>query len=130
MDADAAKLPRSVRKGPPITVSCECGSKRDLRYGERWRCEDCGRRYDTNRIPMEEYAELRRARVRDRVLPTIVFVALAAIVLVSALLGRALAGILVVATVGFVWGSFVRPVRRRRQYRAIAERPRWKIRAD
>jgi hypothetical protein len=123
-------LPRGVRRGPPITVKCECGERRDLRYGERWRCEGCGRSYDTNRIPVEEYASLRRNRVRDRVLPSLVFAAVAAAALVFVLIGRPLAVIVVFPLAGFVWSSFVRPARRRRQYQAIADRPRWQIRAD
>ena len=125
-----SQLPRSVRRGPPITVTCECGEKRELRYGERWRCEGCGRNYDTNRIPVDEYAALRRARVRDRIVPSLVFAGLLAIVIVFVAIGRPLAAIVIVPLVGFVWGSFVRPRRRRRQYRTIAERPRWQIRAD
>ena len=46
-------LPRAARKGPPITLTCECGEKRELRYGESWRCESCGRSFDTRRIPLE-----------------------------------------------------------------------------
>ena len=130
MTATGAELPRAVRRGPPITVTCECGQKRDLRYGERWRCDGCGRSYDTNRIPVQEYASLRRDRVHDRILPTAVFVLLGCLVLVLVLVGRPLAAVLVVPFVGFVWGTFVRPKRRRRQYKAIAERPRWQIRAD
>ncbi len=129
MTTDTA-LPRSVRRGPPITVTCECGEKRELRYGQRWRCEGCGRNYDTNRIPEEEYASFRRNRVHDRILPTIVFLGVALVALVFVLTGRPLAAIVIVPMVGFVWGSFVRPKRRRRQVKAIAERPRWKIRAD
>ena len=123
-------LPRSVRRGPPITVTCECGEKRELRYGERWRCEACGRSYDTNRIPAEEYASFRRNRVHDRMLPSLVFAVVVVIAAVFVLTGRPLAAIVIVPMVGFVWGSFVRPKRRRRQVKAIAERPRWQIRAD
>jgi hypothetical protein len=123
-------LRRSVRRGPPITVTCECGEKRDLKYGERWRCDTCGRRYDTNRIPVEEYASLRHDKVRDRIVPTAVFAALAVLVLVFILVGRPLAAIVIVPLVGFAWGTFVRPARRRRQYAAIADRPRWQIKAD
>jgi hypothetical protein len=130
LTATEAELPRAVRKGPPITVKCECGEKRDLRYGERWRCEGCGRSYDTNQIPVQEYAALRRDRVHDRILPSVVFATLGCLVLLFVLIGRPLAAILAVALVGFLWGSFIRPKRRRRQYQAIAERPRWKIRAD
>jgi hypothetical protein len=130
MARETAELTRAVPKGPPITVTCECGERRELRYGERWRCEGCGRSYDTNRIPAQEYASLRRNRVHDRILPTAVFVSLAVAVLVLVLIGRPFAAILIVPMVAFVWGSFVRPARRRRQYRAIADRPRWKIKAE
>jgi Flp pilus assembly protein TadB len=123
-------LPRSVRRGPPITVKCECGERRELRYGERWRCEGCGRAYDTNRIPVQEYASLRRDRVRDRMLPSIVFAAVAVVAAVLVVIGRPLAVIVVLPLTGFVWSSFVRPARRRRQYQAIADRPRWQIRAE
>jgi hypothetical protein len=130
LTTEHADLPRAVRKGPPITVKCECGERRDLRYGERWRCDGCGRSYDTNRIPVEEYASLRRNRVRDRILPSIVFAGAAAAALVFVLIGRPLAVVVVVPLAGFLWSSFVRPARRRRQYQAIADRPRWKIESD
>ena len=128
MSTDQA--PRKLRRGPPITVSCECGEKRELRYGERWRCEGCGRSYNTTQIPPEEYDAFRRNRVHDRILPTAVFVALAILVLVFVLIGRPLAAIVFVPLVGFGWSSFVRPARRRRQYKAIADRPRWNIKAE
>jgi hypothetical protein len=128
--AEPADVPRAVRRGPPITVTCECGEKRELGYGERWRCERCGRRYDTNRIPMEEYASLRRARVHDRILPSAIFALVVAVVIVFVAIGRPLAAIIVVPTIAFLWGTFIRPKRRRRQLKAIAERPRWQIRAD
>jgi hypothetical protein len=125
-----ADLPRAVRKGPPITVTCECGERRELRYGEQWRCDGCGRRYDTSRIPVDEYASLRRDRVRDRIVPSVMLVALVAVVLVFVLIGRPIAAIMIVAITAFAWGSFVRPARRRRQYQRIKERPSWSIEAD
>ena len=124
------ETPRKLRRGPPITVKCECGERRELRYGQCWRCESCGRSYDTNKIPAEEYASFRRRQVHDRILPAIIVAVLAVISLGFILAGRALALILVVPTVGFIWSTFVRPRRRRRQYQAIAERPRWQIKAD
>src|ERR1043166_3727620 len=48
---------------PPITITCECGATRGVPYGERWRCEDCGRSWNTLQIPPEEYEGLLR-RVR------------------------------------------------------------------
>jgi hypothetical protein len=130
MSGDGAAVPRSLRRGPPITVKCECGERRELRYGQRWRCEGCGRTYDTRRIPAEEYATFRRNRVHDRLLPSAVFLGLAAAVLAFVLIGRPVSALLVFAAVGFVWGTFVRPARRRRQYKAIADRPKWNIKAE
>src|SRR5437870_2590340 len=39
---------------PPITIRCECGESRDVAYGELWRCERCGRSWNTQQIPAEE----------------------------------------------------------------------------
>jgi hypothetical protein len=61
--------PGSVLRGPPIAVTCECGDKRDLRYGEVWGCQKCGRRWDTNQIPPEQYEGIRKTQLRFRVLP-------------------------------------------------------------
>jgi hypothetical protein len=130
MSGDGAAVPRSLRRGPPITVKCECGERRELRYGQRWQCEGCGRTYDTNRIPAEEYASFRRNRVRDRYVPSVVFLALAAAVVAFVLIGRPFAALLIFGVVGFGWGTFVRPARRRRQYKAIADRPKWNIKAE
>ncbi|HEX2371413.1 MAG TPA: hypothetical protein VHI33_02240, partial [Solirubrobacterales bacterium] len=47
--------PGTVLRGPPITVTCECGEKRDLGYGEAWACDGCGRRWNTARIPPQQY---------------------------------------------------------------------------
>jgi hypothetical protein len=127
---DQAALPKAVRRGPPITVKCECGERRELRYGQRWKCESCGRSYDTNKIPADEYAWFRRQRVHDRILPGIVVAAVVVISLGFIIAGRALALVLIVPMIGFIWSTFVRPKRRRRQYQAIADRPSWQIRAD
>ena len=63
--------PGSVLGGPAITVTCECGEKRELRYGEDWTCESCGRRWDTNQIPPEQYKAIRNTQLRYRVLPVL-----------------------------------------------------------
>ena len=52
-------------------ITCECGEKRDLRYGEEWRCENCGRRWDTNQIPAEQYQAIRKTQLRYRLLPVL-----------------------------------------------------------
>src|SRR6476620_11201559 len=63
--------PGSVLGGPPIAVTCECGSKHDVAYGDTWTCERCGRRWDTNQIPREDYDVIRRTQLRFRVLPVV-----------------------------------------------------------
>ncbi|HEY6397046.1 MAG TPA: hypothetical protein VIX82_06290 [Solirubrobacteraceae bacterium] len=129
MPAQAA-LPRSVRRGPPITVACECGERRDLKYGERWQCDRCGRKYDTNRIPMDEYAAIRERQVRNRVAPTLVALLIVAAAVFLILQGRTIGAVVIVPSGAFLWNVFIRPARRRRQYDAIKSLPRWQIKAD
>jgi hypothetical protein len=131
MSPDAeADLPRSIRRGPPITIACECGERRDLHYGERWTCEKCGRTWNTRRIPLEDYAALRRTQLRYRWIP----LAMAAIVIASLIalvvLGRAFGGILIAALAAMAWSTFGRPQWKRRYLKAIAERPTWNIKPD
>jgi len=54
-------------KGPPITITCECGESRQVPYGETWACETCGRRWDTGQIPAAEYAGLMRSLRRYKI---------------------------------------------------------------
>ena len=48
------EAPGTILGGPPISITCECGLKHDLKYGEAWTCESCGRRWDTKQIPREQ----------------------------------------------------------------------------
>src|SRR5262245_2949049 len=57
--------------GPPITVTIRCAETRDLKYGEECTCESCGRRWDTNQIPVEQYKAIRNTQLRFRVLPVV-----------------------------------------------------------
>jgi hypothetical protein len=126
MDNEPA-LPKSIRRGPPITITCGCGERRDLHYGEWWRCEKCGRNWSTLRIPLEEYAALRRAQLRYRWIP----MAAAALIVASAIalvvLGRAFDGILLAAIAAMGWSRFGRPRWKARYLNTIAQRPTWKI---
>ncbi len=126
MSSDAA-LPRSIRRGPPITITCECGEYRHLRYGQRWTCEKCGRTWNTRRIPLEEYAGLRRTQLRYRRVPIAVGAAVVASLIALLILGKAFSGILVVALAAFAWSTYGRPLYRRRYLKAIENRPSWTI---
>jgi len=131
MAATEAKLPRSVRKGPLITVTCECGQHRELRYGERWRCEGCGRRYDTGKIPLEEYAAIRRTQLRYRMFPLFSCLLLLVGMIIFWATGRVYGAIAVVPFLIASWAIFGRPLYRSRYRRAIAKNlPTWNIKAD
>jgi hypothetical protein len=120
-------LSRSIRRGPPITIGCECGERRDLRYGERWTCEKCGKTWNTQRIPLEEYAQLRQMQVRYRRIPLAMAVVVVAALIALVVLGRAFTGILLVALAAVAWSTYGRPHWKRRYLTAIRNRPSWKI---
>jgi hypothetical protein len=131
MASTETDLPRSVRKGPPITVTCECGERRDLKYGERWRCEGCGRRFDTRKIPLEEYAAIRRTQIRYRVFPLVSCLLLLVAVVLFFAVGKAFSALIAVAFLLASWSMFGRPFYRSRYRRALSKNlPTWNIKAD
>ena len=131
MASGQTELPRSVRKGPPITVTCECGQKRDLQYGEQWQCEGCGRRYDTRKIPIEEYAAIRRTQLRYRLIPLIAGLILLAAMIVFFIAGSAFTGLVLIAFVGASWVMLVRPFFRTRYRKSMGKNlPTWNLKAD
>ncbi|MBV9194875.1 MAG: hypothetical protein JO168_12085 [Solirubrobacterales bacterium] len=120
-------LPRSIRRGPRITLTCHCGERRYLKYGESWTCEKCGRRWNTRRIPMEQYAAIRREQLRYRRIPLAVSALSLICVVVFIILGQPFAGLVLVAFAATTWSMFVRPIHSRRYRRRIANLPTWKI---
>ncbi|MFL5854217.1 MAG: hypothetical protein ACJ77G_17270, partial [Solirubrobacteraceae bacterium] len=82
------EAPGAVLGGPPISITCECGEKHDATYGELWTCERCGRRWDTNQIPREDYDVIRRTQLRYRVLPAAFGVLVASVALFFILTGN------------------------------------------
>ena len=131
MAATEAKLPRAVRKGPLITVTCECGQSRQLRYGERWRCEGCGRSYDTGKIPLDEYAAIRRTQLRYRRIPLLAGLLLLVGTIVFFATGKVYGALVAVPFVIASWGVFGRPFFRARYRRKLAQNlPTWDLKAD
>jgi hypothetical protein len=131
MEQQEAELPRSVRKGPAITVTCECGRRRDLHYGERWQCEGCGRKFDTNKIPVEEYAAIRRTQLRYRLFPLVSCLVLLVAVILFWIAGRAFTALIAVAFLVASYSVFGRPFFRSRYRRALSKSlPTWEIKAD
>ena len=125
-----AEAPGSVLHGPPIAVTCECGAKQDLRYGEAWTCEQCGRRWDTRQIPREQYEVVRRTQLRFRVLPVALGLLVAALAIFFTLIGNIFSVFFLLPVALSVWFVFLRPLHRRRYRRAIADLPRWELKPE
>jgi hypothetical protein len=111
---------------PPITIRCECGEKQDVAYGDRWVCESCGRSWNTQQIPGEEYEGLLR-RVRRHQLEVLVLAASAAAVLVPLIVFVSARFILLTLPALFLWIFVVLPAWRRRYRRTAREAPRWEL---
>ena len=124
------EAPGSVLGGPPISVTCECGVKHDLRYGEAWTCEQCGRRWDTNQIPREQYEVVRRTQLRYRALPVALGLVVLALAIFFTLTGNVFSVFFLLPIALMLWFGILRPLHRQRYRRAIAELPRWNLRAE
>lgn len=122
--------PGWVLRGPPISVTCECGAKRDLQYGEAWACETCGKRWDTRQIPAEQYDVIRRTQLRFRVLPVVFGLVVTATAMFFTLTGNVFSVFVLLPLAMMTWFFFVRPAHRRRYRRAIAGLPRWELRPE
>ena len=120
--------PGSVLRGPPITITCECGEKRNLRYGAQWQCERCGKRWDTNQIPAEQYDAIRRLQWRFRVVPIVLGLVVAALAIFFTLTGNIFNVFVLMPLALMIWFLFLRPTHQRRYRQAISDLPRWELR--
>jgi len=121
------EAPGAVLGGPPISITCECGLKHDLKYGEAWTCESCGRRWNTRQIPREQYEVVRRTQLRFRVLPVLLGLVVLGFAVFFTLTGNLFSVFLLLPVGLSVWFVFLRPFHRRRYRAAIAELPRWEL---
>jgi hypothetical protein len=119
--------PTTTVRGPKITVSCRCGEKRYLAYGERWTCEECGRTWDTGQIPADQYAAIRATQLRYRRVPLAISVVALICIVAGVLVGKALGGLIIVAIVATTWSMFFRPMHSRKYRAALAELPTWTL---
>jgi hypothetical protein len=111
---------------PPITIKCECGDTRAVAYGERWRCERCGRSWNTQQIPAEEYEGLLR-RVRRHKIEAIAAGAITAGVLLPLIVFGGTRFILLIPAVMMAWLFLFLPFWRRRYRRTARGAPRWEL---
>jgi hypothetical protein len=122
--------PGAVLKGPPITITCECGERRDLAYGERWQCEVCGRSWDTARIPHEQYDAIRKLSLRYRALPIGFGALVAAVAIFFTLTGNVFSVFFLLPVALTLWFVFLRPFHRKRYREAVKGLPRWELRPE
>jgi hypothetical protein len=122
--------PGAITKGPPITLTCECGEKRELSYGERWDCEKCGRSWNTNRIPHEQYEEIRKLSLRYRALPIAFGALVAALAIFFTLTGNIFSVFFLLPVALTTWFVFLRPLWRKRYRQAVRMLPKWELRPD
>jgi Flp pilus assembly protein TadB len=114
---------------PPITIRCECGAKKQVAYGERWRCGRCGRSWNTRQIPAEEYEGLLR-RVRRHQLEALVAAGISAAVLVPLIVVVSSGFVYLIPMVMVLWLFVFLPFWRRRYRRTAREAPRWELRPE
>lgn len=125
----AADYTRAVRK-PPITITCDCGTVGRARYGETWRCEECGQSWSTSQIPAQEYEALLRGVRKYRLLALAPPVTFAAVLVPLAIMDGIRFALLLFMLV-LAHALLVMPAVRRRVARHVrASTVRWKLRPD
>jgi hypothetical protein len=116
---------------PRITLRCDCGAEALVAYGERWTCEQCGRTYDTSRIPDADYRAIQDLRRRYRVVGYAGVSLVAAFVLLLALTAQQFQLFIGLPFVLIVWFMYVRPLMRTRYRRRVGELQRtWTLKAE
>jgi len=110
---------------PPITITCECGEVKRVAYGERWTCERCGRSWNTQQIPAEEYDGLLR-RVRRHKIEAVAAAAVALAVFIPLIVVSA-RFILLLPPAMMIWLFVFLPYWRRRYRRTAHDAPRWQL---
>lgn len=121
--------PRTLLKGPPITVGCTCGERHSVDYGGVWECT-CGRRWNTAQINTDEYARLRNLQLRFRAVPVGLGLATSGLALFFLLSGNSWSLFFLLPCALILWGMVLRPVQRRRYSKAMGVLPKWDLRAE
>jgi hypothetical protein len=122
----AAPYNRAAMARPPITITCECGETKRVAYGQRWTCETCGRSWNTQQIPPEEYEGLMR-RMRRHKIEVLAVAAIVVAILASLIVFVSGRFISLVPLAMAVWLFFALPYWRRRFRRTARDAPRWNL---
>jgi hypothetical protein len=126
IEAAAAPYNRAEMARPPITIKCECGETKQVVYGQRWTCDTCGRSWNTQQIPPEEYDGLMR-RMRRHKIEVLAVAAAVIAVLVPLIIFVSGSFIGLVPLVMAAWLFFFLPYWRRRYRRTAHNAPRWNL---
>ena len=113
-------------EAPAIQVTCECGEARSLPYGEQWQCETCGRRWNTEQIPPDEYRALSdavRRYQRQSILFAGTMLAIFAPLVVFVDFRLGITGLILF----FAWAFLVRPRQRRKLLDTVRSGSRWQL---
>jgi hypothetical protein len=117
-------------RAPLITITCDCGASVDVPYGDRWKCTTCGKEWNTNQIPGEEYDVLLASIRRYRLLvlgPPLLFAAI--LIPLAATKGLQFAFLLFV--LAMAWALLVVPQLRRRSANQLRKSTKsWKLRPE
>jgi hypothetical protein len=116
-----------IFRAPRITVTCDCGLSRQVAYGQGYTC-DCGREWTTESVPAADYAAIRRLDRNYRAVGWVVGLAYGLFVLYTILVLPGM--LLLILPAGMLaWFGVLRPIVRRRHYRAIQALTRtWTLR--
>jgi hypothetical protein len=113
-------------RGAPITIRCDCGEQRPVRYGDSWTCQSCGRTWNTADIPADEYWGAMRAVRRYKVAVWGITAAVLAVFLPLALLVALQYFVFAILILGAFY-FFVLPRWRGRVLAQSQNRPSWKL---
>jgi hypothetical protein len=116
-------------RGAAITINCDCGRAEHVAYGDTWDCPDCGRRWNTNQIPAEDYWGIMRQMRAYRLRVIGATVALAAVIALLFVTTGSKAISLAPLVMGG-WFFFYMPRWRQRMRRAARNLPTWDLRPE
>lgn len=122
--------PGTVLRGPPIAVTCDCGCKRDLKYGDKWTCEACGRVWNTEQIPKADYEAIRKTQFKFRLAPIALGLLTLGLAIFFTLSGNLFSMFLLLPVALLFWFMILRPLHRQAYRKAIADLPQWKLRPE
>ena len=123
------EAPGGIRHGPPLSITCACGRRQKLSYGESWTCESCGLSWHTSRIPLSEYNKIRRVQLRFRGLPVALGLLVVTIAAFFTVAGYP-SGVVLLLPIALLSWFLMRPAHRKRYERAIAKRDKWTLRGE